>query len=268
MIKIYDVAIVGSGPAGIEAGINLKIKNKTCIIFGNKFLNKKLIKGHGLKETFLKHLNDMQITTEKVNNIYNMGSYFALMVNNKIYQGKSVIIATGVDFSKSIKGEGIYLGRGVSYSGKCDAHLYKDRTVAVVGYNEGAEDETKYVSEIVKKVYYISMYKKDICFSEDNIEVIRDVPIQVQGDIEVKKLIMEKGEISINGVFFLRDSISPSQLVKGLDVKNEHIVVGRKMETNIKGMYAAGDCTGKPYQYMKACGEGKIAALNIAQYLG
>ena len=74
-------------------------------------------------------------------------------------------------------------------------------------------------------------------------------------------------EVPVDGVFMLRESVSPAILVGGLHTENGHVVVGRDMSTNLKGLYAAGDCTGRPYQYTKAAGEGNIAAHSVSEYL-
>lgn len=282
MSKRYDIAIVGSGPAGLSAALNAKIRNKDFIIFGNKNLTSKIVKapkinnylgfyglsGEDLKERFQEHLNAMniEITEERINSIYAMGEYFALMANDKTFEAKSVILATGIEFTKPIKGEEEYLGRGVGYCATCDAPLYKGKTVVIIGHNKEAEDETNYVSEIAGKVYYVPMYKGKYNLN-DNITLVEDKPLEVIGDLKIKKLVLQNSEIETNGVFILKDSISPGQLVPGLKIEDEHIVVDRLMTTNIKGCFAAGDCVGKPYQYIKAAGEGNIASLSAVKYL-
>ncbi len=100
-----------------------------------------------------------------------------------------------------------------------------------------------------------------------NIEIIKDKPIEIVGDDKVEKLVLKSKEIYTDGVFVLKDSISPAQLVPGLLMEEGHIKVDRSMGTNIKGCFAAGDCIGKPYQYMKAAGEGLIAALSAVSYI-
>ncbi|MGG7142598.1 NAD(P)/FAD-dependent oxidoreductase [Clostridium nigeriense] len=282
MNKRYDIAIVGSGPAGLSAALNAKIRNKDFIIFGNKNLTSKIVKapkinnylgfyglsGENLKERFQEHLNAMniEITEERINSIYAMGEYFALMANDKTFEAKSVILATGIEFTKPIKGEEEYLGRGVGYCATCDAPLYKGKTVVIIGHNKEAEDETNYVSEIAGKVYYVPMYKGKYNLN-DNIILVEDKPIEVIGDLKIKKLVLQNSEIETNAVFILKDSISPGQLVPGLKIEDEHISVDRLMTTNIKGCFAAGDCVGKPYQYIKAAGEGNIASLSAVRYL-
>jgi thioredoxin reductase (NADPH) len=278
----YDVAIIGSGPAGLSAALNAKIRNKKLIIFGYKDLSNKIVKapminnylglhnvtGPEMRDRFQDHIAamDINITYERVNNVYAMGEYFCLMINEKMYEAKTVIIATGVEYTKPLKGEEEYLGRGVGYCATCDAPLYRGKKVAIIGYNREAEEEANYVSELAGELYYIPMYKGNYKIAE-SIRVLQDKPLEIQGDDRVKKLVLKDSVIDTDAVFVLKDSISPAQLVPGLQIEDGHIKVDRNMKTNIEGCFAAGDCIGRPYQYIKAAGEGLIAGLNAASYL-
>lgn len=278
----YDIAIVGSGPAGLSAALNAKIRNKKFIVFGNKNLTNKLVKapkvnnylgfygmnGEEIKNKFQEHLDAMEISinTERVNNIYSMGDYFALMVNEKMYEAKSLILATGMEYTKAIDGELEFLGRGVGYCATCDAPLYKEKVVTIIGYNKEAEEEARYVSELASTLYYIPMYKGQYELN-DKIKVINDKPIEIIGGLKVNKLKLQNNELETDAVFVLKDTISPGQLVPGIEIEAGHIKVDRKMKTNIEGCFAAGDCVGKPYQYIKSAGEGNIAALSAVKYL-
>ena len=278
----YDIAIVGSGPAGLSAAINAKIRNKNFIILGNKNLSSKVTKapkvnnylglpgidGNQLKDHFQNHLDQMgiEITEKKINNIYAMGDYFALMANEEMIEATSVILATGVEFTKPIKGEESFLGKGVGYCATCDAPLYRDKNVAIIGYNHEAEEEARYVQELADKVYYIPMYRDEVSFDSE-IQIIKDRPVEVQGETLVDKLVLKESSIDVDGVFFIKDSVSPNHLMPGLDMEEGHIKVDRTMATNIPGCFAAGDIVGKPYQYIKSSGEGLIAALSAVSYL-
>ena len=282
MNERYDIAIIGSGPAGISAALNAKIRNKRVIIFGSKEISTKLVKAHKInnylgfygksgveiRDEFANHLKamDIEITEEKVNNIYAMGDYFTLMVNDKMYEATSIILATGVNFGKPFKGEEEFLGKGVGYCATCDAPLYKDKVVTIIAYNKHEEAEANFIETIASKVYYVPMYKQEIEV-DSSIEIIKDIPVEIVGDSSVKKLILKNSEIETDGVFILRDSISPGQLVPGLKIENNHVEVDRRMKTNIEGCYAAGDIVGTPYQYIKAAGEGNIAELSAVSYI-
>jgi thioredoxin reductase (NADPH) len=279
---MYDIAIIGSGPAGLSAALNAKIRNKNFIIFGYKNLTNKLtkapkinnylgfygMKGSEIKERFENHIKEMSIniTEERINNIYSMSGYFVLMANEKIYEAKTIILATGIEYTKPISGEKEYLGRGVGYCATCDAPLYKGKVVSIIGYNKEAEIEANYVIELAKEVNYIPMYNGTYDLKA-NINIIKEKPEKIMGETKVKKLILENREIETDAIFVLKDSLSPEELVPGLELEDNHIKVTRLMETNIEGCFAAGDCIGIPYQYIKAAGEGNIASLSAVKYL-
>lgn len=286
MEEKYDVAIIGTGPAGLSAAVTLKIRNKNVLLLGSKNLSSKLekaheiqnylgfpaIKGEDLMKNFQNHLSSLgiEITEDSITACYSMGEYFSLTSkSNKTYNAKSVIVATGVNFGKAYEGEEKFLGRGVSYCATCDAPLYKGKKVVVIAQTEKEEEEAKFLSEVCEKVYYIPLYKKDdFEFSKDSkLEIINDTPLSIEGGMKANKLVLKNGEIEADGFFILRDSVSPKQLVPGLELDENHIKVNRSMETNLKGLFACGDIVGLPYQYIKSAGEGNVAALSAVKYL-
>ena len=278
----YDIAIIGTGPAGLSAAITAKIRNKKILLIGNPNFSDKVQKAHqiqnylglpaisgkDLAKAFENHINSMDITITdgKVNAVYPMGSYFGLQVSQDIYEAETVIVATGIVTGKAFKGENELLGRGVSYCATCDAPLYRNKTVAVVGYSPKEELEAEFLAEVCEKVLYIPMYKEETKLS-DKVTIIDEKPTAVIGENKVKSLQTEKNNYEVEGIFILRDSIPPSQLVSGLEIKDNHIVVNSQMETNIKGCFACGDIVGRPYQYIKAAGQGNIAGLSAVAYL-
>lgn len=278
----YDIAIIGTGPAGLSAAITAKIRNKKILLIGNPNFSDKVQKAHqiqnylglpaisgkDLAKAFENHINSMDITiTEgKVNAVYPMGSYFGLQVSQDIYEAETVIVATGIVTGKAFKGENELLGRGVSYCATCDAPLYRNKTVAVIGYSPKEESEAEFLAEVCEKVLYIPMYKEETKLS-DKVTIINEKPTAVIGENKVKSLQTEKNNYEVDGIFILRGSIPPSQLVSGLEIKDNHIVVNLQMETNIKGCFACGDIVGRPYQYIKAAGQGNIAGLSAVAYL-
>lgn len=282
MEKRYDVAIIGTGPAGLEAAINCKIRNKSVIIFGTNNLSTKLAKapridnylglhgvsGSALKDKFLDHIHsmDISITEERINAVYAMGEFYALMVNEKMYEATTLILATGIEYAKPYIGEEELLGRGVGYCATCDAPLYKGRDVIIIAQGESAEEEANYVKEICNKLYYVPLYNGSYNLGE-GIEVVKAVPKEIREQGDKKEVVFSKDTLVADGVFILRETISPKQLVAGLETEEGHIKVNRHMATNLKGCYAAGDCTGRPYQYIKAAGEGLVAALSAVSYI-
>ena len=187
MNERYDIAIIGSGPAGLSAALNAQIRKKKFIVFGSPDFSSKLIKaqkinnylgfygmsGAEIKEQFENHIKSMgiEITNERINNIYSMGDYFALMANEKTYEASTVILATGVNFGRPFEGEEEFLGKGVGYCATCDAPLYKNKVVTIIAYNKKEESEVNFVGSIASKVYYIPMYSEEVEV-DSNIEII------------------------------------------------------------------------------------------------
>ena len=286
MNERYDIAIIGSGVAGASAALNARIRNKSFLLFGNKDFSNKLIKasrinnylgfsnisGVDLKNQFEKHLTDMDISIleEKVTMIMPMGDYFSILskagTEDRMYEAKSVILAMGVNFGKPLPGEEAYLGKGVGYCATCDAPLYRGKTVTIVAYSKKDEEEAEYVASLAQKVYYVPMYKEEVSLPE-HIEVINDTPVAIKGNENVQALELKTQTIQTDGIFLLRESTPPSQLLMGLEMDGNHIKVDRTMTTNLPGCFAAGDIVGTPYQYIKAAGEGNIAALSAVSYL-
>lgn len=279
----YDIAIIGTGPGGLEAAITAKIRNKNILLIGNKDLSLKVEKAHTIKNylgipdvagsdltaNFKKHLKDMdiEITEDKISSVYAMGDFFALQGADVMYESEAVILATGVVLGKPYPGENEYLGKGVSYCATCDAPLYRGKTAAVIGYSPKEEAEAAFLGEVCEKVYYFPQYKDPVELKKDNIEICTAKPLEIKGEMTVNTLVTADGEVKTDGVFILRESVAPSQLVPGLITEDNHVKVNRKLETSIPGCFACGDITGTPYQYIKAAGEGNVAALSAVAYL-
>lgn len=281
----YDIAIIGTGPAGISAAITAKLRNKNIILFGNKDLSDKINKAHSIKNytglpnvtgeelaTALKnHLNDLdiEITEKRVNAVYSMGEYFALQVGKEMIESKSLIIATGVTASKTLENEDEFLGRGVSYCATCDAHFCKGKDVAVIAYTKEAEEDALFLSEVCSSIKYFPLYdiSNEIFDKYGNIQIIKDKPIGFAGNMKAEKIICENSSYDAFSTFVVRNNISADKLVPGIKTDGTHIIVDLQMETNIKGLFACGDIAGKPYQYIKSAGQGNIAALSAVAYL-
>lgn len=278
----FDSVIIGTGPAGLEAAINLKIRDKNFLLFGSKDLSRKLtvapkidnylglygISGRELAERFLAHLAAMEIeiTGGQVSVVYAMGSYFSIATPTETYEASTVILATGAFSATLLKGEQELLGCGVGYCATCDAMLYRGKTVAILGYNDESVHEANFVSEIAEKVYYIPVKKANIT-PNANVKIVAEKPLEILGDSKVTGLKLETFTLETDGVFVLRDSVAPASLVPGLETDGGFIKVDALMRTNIAGLFAAGDCTGKPHQYMRAAGQGQTAALEAVSYI-
>ena len=279
---MYDLMIIGSGPAGISAALTAKARNLNFIWFGSRALSTKIEKaekimnypglpavtGSEMQSVFLKQIDDcgITITESQVNSIYDCGGYFAAGADNEIYEAKAVIMTVGMTTTREIEGEARLLGCGVSYCATCDAMFYRNKTVAVAGFSKDSESEARFLSEVASKVYYVPYTDSDLC-DTDKITVIHDKIIEITGEQKVTGIRFKESRLQVDAVFILRDCIAPDRLIPGLKIENNHVCTDRKMRTNIRGCFAAGDITGTPYQYIKSAGEGNVAALSAVEYL-
>ena len=278
----YDIAVIGTGPGGMEAAITAAIRNKSVILLGPRELSRKLtqaheirnylgfpsVRGEDLATAFRTHLDQMGIgiTEARVSAVYAMGDYFALQAGEKMIEAKAVILATGVVQGKPLPGEEEYLGHGVSYCATCDAALVRGKKVAVVSYSAGEEPEAAFLSEICPEVLYFPMYR-ETGEMPAKVTVMPGKVIGLESADGGMAVRTEDAVYPVQAVFVLRDAVAPGQLVPGLEIEGAHVKVNRRMESSIPGLFACGDITGKPYQYIKAAGEGNIAALSAVSFL-
>lgn len=278
----YDIAVIGTGPAGLSAAITATIRNKKILLLGSRDLSLKLgkaheiqnylgfpaVKGEDLAAAFQNHLKQMkiEITEKRINAVYSMGDYFALQAGDEMFEASAVILATGVIQGKPLPGEEEMLGRGVSYCATCDAPLYRGKVAAVVGYSPREEAEAAFLSEVCREVLYFPTYKEETNLPEA-VRVIREKVVALENQDGHRIVRTAENEYSVDGVFVLREAVSPGQLVPGLPTDGPHVMVNRNMEAGIPGVFACGDIVGTPYQYIKAAGEGNVAALSAVSYL-
>ena len=278
----YDIAIIGTGPAGLSAAVTAKIRNKSVLLIGSKDLSPKVTKAHAIQNylglpnipgadlgaAFQASLDavGVAVTEDKITAAYNLGDYYGLQGAETIYEASALILATGMIPGKLLPGEEALLGRGVSYCATCDAALYRGKNVAVIGGSPKEEHEAAFLAEIAADVAYFPMYR-EIESLPDTVRVIREKPVEIREADGLRRVVTAETEHAFDGVFILRDSISPGQLVPGLEMENNHVRVDRAMATNLPGCFACGDVAGLPYQYIKAAGEGNVAALSAVKYL-
>ena len=279
---MFDSIIIGTGAAGISAALTLKQLNKNFLWIGPKNLSFKInsaekirnypglssVSGVEMKNAFLKQINDMNIDIldKQVTGVYDLSTHYAVLCGDESYESKTIILALGVESVKPIKGEIELLGQGVSYCATCDGFLYKNKDITVVATSKEFEGEVKYLASLANKVTFIPIYK-DVDVNLENVTILKGMPKSITKENKKLYLDLNNEKIEADGVFMLKSAISPAVLVPGLEAQDGHIVVDRLCNTNLKGVFAAGDCTGRPYQYAKAVGEGNVSAHSVNQYL-
>ena len=280
---MLDCIIIGSGVAAISAALTLKANGKDFVILGSRELSTKISKAERISnypglisvtgEQFAAVLKEqidaeeLPFKEERVTGVYAMGTSFTcLCESGAAYEGKTAILAVGVESAGKIDGEVEYTGRGVSYCATCDGALYKGKTIAVVCTSKRFEGEVEYLAKIAQKTYFIPLYKGPEVQTE-GLETRVKAPVKVEGGLKVQRLVFKDETLDVDGVFMLKESVPPSSLVGGLETKDGHVTVDRHARTNLAGLFAAGDCTGRPYQYAKAVGEGNVAAHSVVEFL-
>jgi len=302
MAEVYDLIIVGGGPAGLTAGIYASRRKLSNLIvtkdIGGQAATVPNIENYpGISEVDgFKLTDDMkkqaeqfgsEFKYEEVNKINKLTKLFEVetVAGNK-FQAKSLILSFGVTpRNLDVPGEKDFLNKGVTYCANCDGPLYKDKVVAVVGGGNSALDAAEYLAKIAKQVYLIhrrTEFRGDEILVDkinnlSNVELVLEAAItQIKGDqfvtsIDVKNLKDDSArEISVDGVFIEIGHVVNAQPVKDkveLD-QSEQIIIDQKCRTNEPGIFAAGDVTASEYkQIVIAAGEGAKAALSAYKFL-
>ena len=279
---MFDCIIIGTGAAGVSAALTLKALNKNSVWLGNKELSFKIrgaekvknyaglpsVSGGDMQTAFLNQVKaeGIEITEGKVNGVYPSDGGYSVMCGQQVYEGRTVILATGVEAVKPVKGETEFLGRGVSYCAVCDGFLYKGKDIAVAIDSDEEESEVRLLAGYARTVHLFRL-KKCREIQGENIVNESGVINEITGDMRVRAVVCGGKEIAVDGVFMLKQSVGADKIVHGLKAEGGHVVVDRALKTNLAGVFAAGDITGRPYQYAKAVGEGNVAAYSVNAYI-
>lgn len=264
---MYDVLIIGAGPAGLSAAINVRQRGGTALVVGLSNRNNPLWKaerldnypgmygvtGQEMLETFEKHALDMGVAfnENRVLNTMYTGSSWMVSAGSDVLEAGALVFAGGITRGKPFPGEESHVGMGVSYCATCDGMLYRGKDVAVIGFGPADREEADYLAEIGCRVQYFEKPKK----------------VEVNGEGLVSSVTVDGEEHPVSCVFILRPSLAPSNLFPQIELDGNYIRVNKNMETNLPGLFAAGDCTGTPLQVAKAVGEGMIAGQKAMAYV-
>ena len=279
---MVDCIVIGAGAAGVSAALTLKALKINFIWLGNKDLSVKIrsaekiknypglygVSGGDLKDAFLSQINGegIEITEDKVNGVYPSDGGYTVLGGKSSYEAKTVILATGVEALKPVKGEAEFLGRGVSYCAVCDGFLYRGKEIAVVIEGEEEFSEVQLLAQYARAIHLFCIKKLDLPAIE-NVMFEEGRLTEIKGDMRVKSVVCGGREIAVDGVFVLKQAIADDNLVHGLKTVGGQVEVARNGATNLAGVFAAGDVTGRPYQYAKAAGEGNVCAYSVNAYL-
>jgi len=299
---MYDVIIIGAGPAGFTSAIYASRREMKTLLIGKElggqimwaseienypgFLS---ISSFDLIYKLQEHVkkNNVEIKIEDVVKINKLDdSSFEIITNKEKYYSKTVILALGLTPRKlNVKGETEFLGKGVTYCANCDGPFYRNKVVAVVGGGNSAVDAAEVLSKIAKKVYLINRTKNFKAFESlvnkakntKNIEFLVNAEIiEIKGQNKVETIDVKFKDkdlikiIELDGVFIEVGRIAKSDFLADLIKKDERnqIIVDEYCSTSIKGIFAAGDITQVPFKQITiATGQAAIAALSAYQFL-
>ena len=295
--KTYDLIVLGGGPTAIGCAIyaarfvmDILVIGKT---FGGLIATTHIVEnypgitsvsGQGLTEMLREHMQSLNIPyiSDEIKNIEKNDDYFVLHSFFQKFKAYTICIATGSERRKlGIPGEEEFAGKGVSYCATCDGIFFKDKIVAVIGGSDSAAKEALFLAQHTEKVYIIyrreeiraEPINKKRVYENEKIEIINNTNIvEIKGDNVVKSIIFDNGkEFPVDGVFIEIGSNPLSNLAKDLGVKvneKDEIIINRKSETNVPGIYAAGDVADAPFkQAITGVAEGVIAAYSAFDYL-
>lgn len=282
-----DILIVGAGPAGLSAAVNAAARGKTVRVLSGEntilskaeavdnYLGLYHLTGPELMRRFTEHAAAMGIVPEKgrVSNLLPFDGAFMANFSGEITQASAVILATGAAKARAVPGEAELLGHGVSYCATCDGMLYRGKKAVVWGLAPDAPEEANFLRGIGVEVSYIARNGRPeeldaaIPFYPGQVERVEGSEGRVAG-VHIGGSGAPGGQtLPADAVFILRSAIAPAALIDGLEMEDGFVKVNRLMETNIPGLYAAGDCTGAPFQIANAVGDGLVAAQQAARYL-
>ena len=279
---MYDVVIIGAGPAGISASLYLKRAKKNVLIvykdigaldkahkIGN-YYGVEEITGKDLFETGIKQAKNIgvEFMQDEVIGI-SFDEHFKITTVNREFESKFLILATGTNrMAPNIKGIKEFEGKGISYCAICDAFFYRNKDVAVLGNGNYALHEAKQLKDVVKSVtiltngeQIVENRNEEMDFNVDNTAIK-----EFKGNKRIEEVEFEDNKTKkISGVFVAVGTASSGDLAReiGAAISNNNIIVDENMQTTVPGLYACGDCTGGLLQVNKAVFEGAKAALHI-----
>ena len=283
---MFDVIIIGGGPAGISASLYTKRGNKKTLVINsesstlqevhkieNYYGFENGISGKELYDIGIKQAKNLgiEVKQEEVLSVKINEKGFEVITNKDTYESEAVIISVGNKKNKvKIKGIKDFEGKGVSYCAICDGFFYRDKEVAVIGSGNYAISETNDLINIAKKVTILTNGEKAPEFRADNVEINSKPIEEIEGKDKVEKVVFnDRSSINADGIFVAQGTAGGFELAKklGLLIKDNHIIVNENMETNIKGVYACGDCTGGLMQVSKSVYQGTVAGLEVIKFL-
>lgn len=279
-----ELVIIGKGPAGIQASIYSQRAGVKTTVIGKdigmcekarhvqNFFGFESITGPELVEKGVQQAIKLgvPVIVDEVISLGFDGTYFEVKTKTESYQALSVLLASGAHRNvPRIRNINSFEGKGVSYCAVCDAFFYRKKRVCVIGHGDYAANEANELLSVSDTVYVLTDGQEPTGDFSPNVTIIKDKIKSIVGENKVSGVEFENETLDVEGVFVALGSASSMDLAQkmGIEVENNRIVVNQSQETNVPGLYAAGDCTLGVQQIAKAIGDGCTAGMNIAVYV-
>lgn len=281
VFRMYDIVIVGNGPAGLSCAITARMRGLSTLLVGpqradtwlaraeriDNYPGLPAVSGEALLTAFRAQALSLgaQERAGLVRQIMPNDGAFMLLVDSDVVEAKTVLLAMGAARPKLLAGEEALVGMGVSYCATCDGMLYRGKNIAVLSASEEGAEETHFLAGLAAGLDYYALKKHATQGLPANVRLMADAPVSLSRTPQGVAVATAQGERSYDGVFIFRSAVALSMLLSDLRTEGSFIPVDRGMRTNVPGVFAAGDCTGKPLQVAKAVGEGNAAAISAAE---
>lgn len=278
-----DIAIVGKGPAGWSCAMTARMRGLTATVIApasdagllrtakriDNYPGMAQVSGDQMLAAFQKQALELGAEERAglVRQIMPAGEGFMLLVENDVLEAKTVVLAMGAARPVLLPGEEALVGQGVSYCATCDGMFYRGKRIAVLSGAAQGVEESAFLAGLAAELDYYRLKTHDTSELAPGIRLTDEKPRAIARTQDGLTLTTDQGEHGYDGIFIFRAAVPLGMLMADLRTEGSYIPVDRGMRTNIPGVFAAGDCTGKPLQAPKAVGEGNVAAISAAEYL-
>jgi len=281
---MYDIVIIGNGPAGWSCAITARLRGLSALVVApqrnvswlarteriDNYPGLPAVSGQNLLAAFEAQAlqQGAEFRAGLVRQILPSDSGFMLLVDSDVVEAKAIVLAMGAARPSLLPGEEELVGMGVSYCATCDGMLYRGKRIAVLSASSEGAEESVFLAGLAAGMDYYALKQHCTEVLPQTVQKVEELPQSLSREPEgICVHTKQGGKRCYDGVFIFRNAVSLSMLLADLKTEGSFIAVDRAMRTNLLGVYAAGDCTGKPLQVAKAVGEGNVAAISAAEWI-
>ncbi len=278
-----DITIIGKGPAGWSCAMTARMRGLSAAVVAplndtgllrsaeriDNYPGMPGVSGGELLDGFREQALNLgaEEVVGLVRQIAPRPNGFMLLVENDIIESKTVVLAMGAARPVLLPGEEELVGRGVSYCATCDGMFYRGKRIAVISTSLQGVEESAFLAKLASELDYYSLKPHNTDELAASARRLAEKPLRLERAENGIALVTDREAHIYDGIFIFRAAMPLNMLLSELKTEGSFIPVDRDMRTNVPGVFAAGDCTGKPLQVAKAVGEGNIAAIAAAEFI-